>query len=166
MEEKKIKKHNLICAILAVVAVLAVIVYIVIFVIIQLNNENSNNLADIQKQINSVSNYYSIYTANDKLILLGENLNKDNQTELQEIIKLLKENASTTFKNYSTLICIDFLESSGKENELTIKQTYSLPNFEQLEETTYIKFDTYKELYNTYEDTMDKYTDLFMSIGR
>ena len=58
------------------------------------------------------------------------------------------------------------MESDGKENELVLKQTYSLPDFTQEENYSYINFDSYEELYNTYEDTMNKYTNLFMSIGR
>lgn len=165
MEKEKTKLYQKWWFWLCIVLIVCVVGSITIICLTQFNDKNSN-LIDIQKQINSISEHYSLYIKNDKLILLGENLNKDNQTKLQEIVKVLKENINTTFKNYTSLICIDFMESSGKENELVMKQVYSLPDFTQEESYTYINFDSYKELYNTYEDTMSKYTDLFMSIGR
>lgn len=165
MEKEKAKLYQKWWFWVCIVLIAYVVGSIIIICLTQFNDKNSN-LIDIQKQINSISEHYSIYIKNDKLILLGENLNKDNQTKLQEVVKVLKENINTTFKNYTSLICVDFMESSGKENELVMKQVYSLPDFTQEESYTYINFDSYKELYNTYEDTMSKYTDLFMSIGR
>lgn len=164
MEEKK-KLYQKWWFWVCIAFVICVICSIVVIGLTQFRNKN-NNLIDIQEQINNIGEHYSIYTTNDKLVLLGENLNKDNQSELQEVIKIIKENINTTFKNYTTLICIDFMESDGKENELVLKQIYSLPDFTQEENYSYINFDSYEELYNTYEDTMNKYTNLFMSIGR
>lgn len=152
---------------ICIVLIICIISASAIFAFIHLN-KNDNNLTDIQEQINNISNRYTLYISNDKILLFSENANNnsDTQAELEKVIKVLKENINTTFKNCTTLICIDFLESNSKNNELVVRQIYSLPNFEQLESISYIKFDTYKALYNTYEDTMNKYTNLFMSIGR
>ena len=164
MEEKK-KVYQKWWFWVCIILVICSISSVVIVSLIKVRSKN-NIFIDIQKQVNNINEHYSIYMTDDKLVLLGENLNKDNQTGLQEIIKIIKENIDTTFKNYTTLICIDFMESSGKENELVLKQVYNLPDFTQKENYSYINFDSYDELYNTYEDTMDKYTNLFMSIGR
>ena len=164
MEEKK-KVYQKWWFWVCIILVICSISSVVIVSLIKVRSKN-NIFIDIQKQVNNINEHYSIYMADDKLVLLGENLNKNNQTGLQEIIKIIKENIDTTFKNYTTLICIDFMESSGKENELVLKQVYNLPDFTQKENYSYINFDSYDELYNTYEDTMDKYTNLFMSIGR
>lgn len=148
-----------------VIVVLTILCIILISLLIVKKDNFSSNTNDIISQIKQISNKSILYVSNDTLLVYAEHFNGI-EGELKEIMDFVKDNKSSIFKNYNKLITISLIDNTdnSKEEYLILKQELNLSNFSLISDKTYIDFEDYKKLFNTYEGTMDNYTDLFTSI--
>ncbi|MFR0822284.1 MAG: hypothetical protein ACLU84_07190 [Clostridia bacterium] len=129
----------------------------------------SSGITGISMQIQTIYREATLYdSVENKSLILELNHFKVNEysTQFNNMITIIKNNLNTELSNYNKLIIFTMIDGDKKENYLTIRTVYSLPDFMEIEERKYIDYDNYTELFNTYERTMDNYTQLFNSIGR
>lgn len=149
------------------------ILIIIAITIILIKTNNKNNIQKISDEISTELEGASLfYSKNNKTLVLElNNIDITKQSSnYSNVIKIIKDNLNNELKNFTKLKIITFPPNDDSEtdykNNLVFIAIYELPSFRELSNDHYINFEAYTSMYNTLDETMKNYTDLFMSIGR
>lgn len=118
----------------------------------------TSGISGVAKQIQNISENTTLYSSagNNTLILQIDHFDKLKDGDLKEMINIIKDNSNTTFENYSKFIILNYIDVESQEAPMLLIKEYSMPDFIETKELTYID-------YNIYENTMNGYTNLFNS---
>lgn len=170
MEEKEVKKEKALYKKWWFWLIIFGIVVLICFTVILLRAFNIvlDEVGILGGEIKSIYSDATVYSSADSNTLIIElrNWSNDNTEEMNQIVNVVKDKINNgELSSYNKLITLAYLESSGKNEVLFIRNSYKLPDFTQSEETKeYIDFQEYQNLYDTLDETMDSYTGLFNSI--
>lgn len=149
-----------------ILSIIIITLLITISIIVVINGQ-VNEIKGLTSEVQGIYDKAEIYLSADKktLILELNNWDNDYEEQLSEIINLLKSKINNDeLQTYNKFVTLTYLNSNEQKNVLYIKQTYTLPNFVLEDTKEYIDFEEYKDLYNTLDNTMDSYTNLFNDI--
>lgn len=149
-----------------ILSIIIITLLITISIIVVINGQG-NEIKGLTSEVQRIYDEAEIYLSADKktLILELNNWDNDYEEQLSEIINLLKSKINNDeLQTYNKFVTLTYLNSNEQKNMLYIKQTYTLPDFVLEDTKEYIDFEEYKDLYNTLENTMDSYTNLFNDI--
>lgn len=149
-----------------ILSIIIITLLITISIIVVINGQG-NEIKGLTSEVQRIYDEAEIYLSADKktLILELNNWDNDYEEQLSEIINLLKSKINNNeLQTYNKFVTLTYLNSNEQNNMLYIKQTYTLPDFVLEDTKEYIDFEEYKDLYNTLENTMDSYTNLFNDI--
>lgn len=151
--------------IIFVVLIIGIVLSIILIV-----KDNTKNIDNISSQIQNIYKNSALYSSIDSTLILELKHfdTEKNAIEYRNIISLIKNNLNKELKNYKKLIILSYIddEENNQSQYMLLTTVYSLPDFMEKENINYIDFNNYMNLYNAYNETMNSYTDLFMSIGR
>lgn len=130
------------------------------------SSTNRNDIYVTAAQIQSIYENATLYRSagGNTLILELKNFNmEESYLEFDKMINIIKENVKDQLSSYKELVIMSYMNDDDGNNSLAFKTTYSLPNFikNDNESCNYINYEQYTELYNTYENAMDSYKELF-----
>ncbi len=153
------------------VCIVFIVILVIIISIIMIKSSKLNTIDEIAKEVNEELKCANLFVSkeNETLILELKDFDSSKQSsKYSNVIKIIKDNLDGELKDFSTLEVISHLAKTDSENDnsLIIITTYKLPNFKEISNNSFIDFEAYKDLYDTYDETMQSYTNLFMSIGR
>lgn len=149
-----------------ILSIIIITLLITISIIVVINGQ-VNEIKGLTSEVQGIYDKAEIYLSADKktLILELNDWDNDYEEQLSEIINLLKSKINNDeLQTYNKFVTLTYLNSNEQKNVLYIKQTYTLPNFVLEDTKEYIDFEEYKDLYNTLDNTMDSYTNLFNDI--
>lgn len=149
-----------------ILSIIIITLLITISIIVAINGQ-VNEIKGLTSEVQGIYDKAEIYLSADKktLILELNDWDNDYEEQLSEIINLLKSKINNDeLQTYNKFVTLTYLNSNEQKNVLYIKQTYTLPNFVLEDTKEYIDFEEYKDLYNTLDNTMDSYTNLFNDI--
>lgn len=149
-----------------ILSIIIITLLITISIIVVINGQ-VNEIKGLTSEVQGIYDKAEIYLSADKktLILELNDWDNDYEEQLSEIINLLKSKINNDeLQTYNKFVTLTYLNSNEQKNVLYIKQTYTLPNFVLEDTKEYIDFEEYKDLYNTLDNTMDSYTNLFNGI--
>ena len=149
-----------------ILSIIIITLLITISIIVVINGQ-VNEIKGLTSEVQGIYDKAEIYLSADKktLILELNNWDNDYEEQLSEIINILKSKINNDeLQTYNKFVTLTYLNSNEQKNVLYIKQTYTLPNFVLEDTKEYIDFEEYKDLYNTLDNTMDSYTNLFNDI--
>lgn len=158
---------------------LVIIILLIIVIIFLLNNtvlkedydvlvsklekqKNANNTINkLVSEIKTVSRNTTLYVCEKENTLYLEQRNYDvtkNQERQNEIMKIIGKELNGVFKDYKKLIISSYLNSNDKENVQMIREIYDLSTFEREGESEdYIRFEEYKDMYNSLIEMYELY---------
>lgn len=150
---------------------LVLITLIVSFVILMVFafNTATSGISGVALEILHISENAILYSSagETELILKIEHFDKLEEGQPQKIMNILKSYKDTILSSYKKLIVISMIDNksdTNKANYLILYQEYNMSDFSTPTVKQYIDFSEYEELFNTYDKTMNSYTDLFNSI--
>lgn len=113
----------------------------------------------LNKKIHEIYDNSNVYTSKNNTTIFIEFHyfdNDKNSEQLKEIIQFIKkEKANYNLENYDTLKTISYLINDDNEEAIAIIETVDL-NTSTIEETcTFILFEEYEKLYNSFESSME-----------
>lgn len=151
--------------IIFVILIIGIVLSIILIV-----KDNTKNIDNISSQIQNIYKNSALYSSIDNTLILELKHfdTEKNAIEYRNIISLIKNNLNKELKNYKKLIILSYIddEENNQSQYMLLTTVYSLPDFMEKENINYIDFNNYMNLYNAYNETMNNYTDLFISIGR
>lgn len=121
-----------------------------ILAIIMLTGCTNNDIDSLKLEINKIFDDAHLYTSlgDGTILLYVENYEDEQDSEkLSKIMKLLKSNIENGRLNeFKKLEVITYLS----ENELMMKDIYSLPKIEREYNKAYVDYEKYTELFDDY----------------
>lgn len=153
------------------ICIVSIVLVVIIVSIIMIKSSKLNSIDEISKEINEELKCANLFVSKESETLILELKDFDSSkqsSKYSNVIKIIKDNLDGELKDFSTLEVISHLAKNNSEsnNGLIVITTFELPSFKEISNNNYIDFEAYKDLYDTYDETMNSYTNLFMSIGR
>lgn len=145
-----------------ILIIIVVISFVALVGITFISNKDDYWLNKKIHEIYENSNVYTSKNNNTIFIELHYFDNDKNSEQLKEIIQFIKkEKANYNLENYDTLKTISYLINDDNEETMAIIENVDL-NTSTIEETcTFILFEEYEKLYNSFESSMELLNSIY-----